>query len=216
MPKKTALLLIAWNVLLTALAALALMRGNGGGHTSQAPAPDSSGTAPLVTVRDSGALANARIAFFFVDSLRERLEFLKERRKAFASEESRMQARVEREMERAQQRSRELLAKDHTYSTKAELDADQRELMKLESDMRRLASESEEHLVRMGERALMEFSRELQGFLEEYNKAAGFDYIISIEPGGQVWVGNKELDITADIIAGMNRRHAEAKAAGGK
>ena len=59
---------------------------------------------------------------------------------------------------------------------------------------------------------LSDISMEIEGYLEEYNKSAGFDYIFSIQSGGQIWVGNEGLDITADILNGLNARHSAKKA----
>jgi Skp family chaperone for outer membrane proteins len=59
---------------------------------------------------------------------------------------------------------------------------------------------------------LQEISDELKAFLEEYNKQAGFDYIFSVQNGGQVWVGNENLDITDDLVNGLNARHRARKA----
>jgi len=62
--------------------------------------------------------------------------------------------------------------------------------------------------------ALQQITGEIQDFLTEYNKAAGFDYIFSIQDGGQIWVGNKGLDISDDVVNGLNARYATKK--GGK
>ncbi len=211
MNKNTTLLLILWNVVLSALLGWTLMRSApvSGDNTSTS----SAGTKPAhATVpRDSSALADARIAFFMVDSLRNGLDLLKDNKSTLAGEEGRLQARMDKEMARAQRRSQELMSKDHSYSTKAEVEADEREFRKLENDMRQLAAESEEQLMRLGEKMAVNFSKELQAFLEEYNKTAGYDYIISVEPGGQIWVGNQDLDLTEAVIEGLNDRYRSTR-----
>ena len=48
---------------------------------------------------------------------------------------------------------------------------------------------------------------DLNDFLEEYNKDKGYDYILSYsEIGSQILLANKDLDITQDVIEGMNER----------
>jgi outer membrane protein len=59
---------------------------------------------------------------------------------------------------------------------------------------------------------LTEITQELRGYMEQYNKTAGFDYIFSVQNGGQVWVGNEGLDISDELINGLNERYRASKA----
>lgn len=104
------------------------------------------------------------------------------------------------------------MGKDHTYSTQAEMEADQKELDGLQQKIAEMRSNSQDRIDEMQARALQEITMEIQKFLEEYNRTAGFDYIFSIQDGGQIWVGNKGLDITADVLNGLNTRHAAKRA----
>ena len=52
--------------------------------------------------------------------------------------------------------------------------------------------------------------------MEEYNKQAGYDYIFSIQDAGQIWVGNKALDITPAVVNGLNARHRQQRTAAPK
>jgi Skp family chaperone for outer membrane proteins len=54
-------------------------------------------------------------------------------------------------------------------------------------------------------------SSEIMDFLKEYNTGAGFDYIFSVQSGGQIWVGNTDLNITDAVVAGLNQRHRASK-----
>jgi Skp family chaperone for outer membrane proteins len=58
---------------------------------------------------------------------------------------------------------------------------------------------------------LKEIAKELDDYLKEYNTVAGYDYILSVQGGGQVWVGNEGLDITKELVAGLNARHRARK-----
>lgn len=211
MNKNTTLLLVIWNVILSVLLGWSLY----GSSSTAGPQGTKATKEPEVVrktmARDTSAGRDARIAYFMVDSLRNRLDLLKDNKNTLAGEEGRLQARMDKEMARAQRRSQELLSKDHSYSTKAEVEADEREFRNLENDMRQLAAESEEQLMRLGERMAVNFSKELQAFLEEYNETAGYDYIISVEPGGQIWVGNQDLDLTEVVVQGLNERYSRSK-----
>ena len=104
------------------------------------------------------------------------------------------------------------MRKDHTHSTQAEIERDQAEVQQLMGSIQELQARSERELANLEVRMLSEISLEIEAFLEEFNEEAGFDYILSVQDGGQIWVGNEELDITRNVLDGLNSRHRDAKA----
>lgn len=213
MPKNASLALIVWNLVISGVLAWSLMRSGG----AQVAEPASSGVDTVATAftpvhRDSSALKEARIAFFRMDSLRDGYELIKERDSRFISEGRRLEAGLQAEQERARQRYQELMAKDQTYSTKAEAERDEAELRSLMEKLQGMQAEGEERLARMESEMLKEIAKELDDYLKEYNAVAGYDYILSVQGGGQVWVGNEGLDITQELVAGLNARHRASKA----
>lgn len=210
-------LLIVWNVLLSAVLGYALLRkspaaAQAGEVTGAAPSNDTAAVAPVTMTTDTATLKNAHIAFFFMDSIQSRYALVKESADRVRSEGHRLEDNLAREMQKAQARAQELMGKDHTYSTQAEMEADQKELDGLQQKIAEMRSNSQDRIDEMQARALQEITMEIQKFLEEYNRTAGFDYIFSIQDGGQIWVGNKGLDITADVLNGLNTRHAAKRA----
>jgi outer membrane protein len=163
-------------------------------------------------IRDSSALKDARIAYFRMDTLQRRFELIKEKDNSFRSEGKRLEDNLKKELEKAQQRYEELMTKDQTYSTNEEKRRDEAELQQLGMRVQQLQAQGEDQLARLEASMLQEISDELKAFLEEYNKQAGFDYIFSVQNGGQVWVGNENLDITDDLVNGLNARHRARKA----
>lgn len=212
MSKNTGLLLIVWNVVLTALAGWLLIKGTGkhaAGGDGDAVLTDTV-LAPSVA-RDTSALSNARIAYFSMDSLREHLDLLKDRFAHLASEGKKAQRNWEKRMSDAQAEADQLLSKDETYMTQAEREADARRLQDLQMETAGLKDKLENDMVRLERDLLIDFSKELDEHLTEYNRTAGFDYIISVQPDGQVWVGNRGLDITPDLLRGLNAKYQARK-----
>ena len=214
MNKSIGTALIAWNVVLTALCGWALLRTPSPSTSVSAVAEADSSTAVTpVVVRDTAALKEARIAYFNMDSLQEKYELVKEREASFTAQGRQLESALMDKMQKAQARYNELMAKDHTYSTKAELEADEAELKKRAEEIQEMRASSQERLDRMQMQMLQEITEEIMGYLKEYNTAAGFDYIFSIQDGGQIWVGNEGLNITRDILEGLNARHRARKEA---
>ncbi|HOY28248.1 MAG TPA: OmpH family outer membrane protein, partial [Flavobacteriales bacterium] len=130
----------------------------------------------------------------------------------FRSEGQRLEGSLKSEMAKAQARYEELMAKGHTYSTQAEVAKDEQELQQLMARIQGQQANSEEQLARLEAQMLTEITQELRGYMEQYNKTAGFDYIFSVQNGGQVWVGNEGLDISDELINGLNERYRASKA----
>ena len=215
MSKNTSLLLIVWNVLISAVLVWSLLRKPSTSAIEAQPlSPDEEAFQPLpATPRDSSALMNARIAFFYMDSVQKKYELIAEKDKRFRSEGQRLEGSLKNEMSKAQARYEELMRKDHTYSTQAEMAKDEQELQQLMARIQGQQANSEEQLARLEAEMLTEITKEIRDYLEAYNRTAGFDYIFSVQNGGQIWVGNKGLDISNDLINGLNQRHRATKAA---
>jgi Skp family chaperone for outer membrane proteins len=218
MSNKNVLLLVLWNLLLTGVLGWSLMRKPAAVNTVAPALETASSNADTLVVnnlppKDTAALKNAPIAFFHMDSIQAQYDLVKESANRVRSEGQRLEGNLAREMEKAENRAKELATKDHTYSTQAEQQADEREFQGLQERIQELRAKSQEQIDEMQMRALQQITQELQSFLEEYNRTAHFDYIIAVQEGGQVWVGNKGLDITSDVVAGLNARHRAKKAA---
>ncbi|MBL7937798.1 MAG: OmpH family outer membrane protein [Flavobacteriales bacterium] len=214
MSKNTSILLIVWNVLLSALVAWGLLHKPADPSTAEAlpvdPAAEQVVPAPIVP-RDPGALKEARIAFFYMDSIQKKYELIAEKDRRFRSEGQRLESSLKNEMAKAQARYEELMKKDHTYSTKAEVAKDEQELQGLMARIQGQQADSEEQLGRLEAAMLTEITAELKSYLETYNAEAGYDYIFSVQNGGQVWVGNKGLDISDDLVTGLNAKYRASK-----
>ena len=211
MNKTTALIL--WNVVLTGLVAWLGFRTPGTAATH--PAGTASDTARITPASsmDTAVLRHARIAYFTMDSIQDNYDLVKESRDRVRNEGQRLEGNLMKEMEKAEARARELAGKDHTYSTKAEVEADEREFQQLQMKIQEMRANSQDKLDELQVRMLQEITKEIQDYLTEYNRTAAHDYIFSIQDEGQIWVGNPGLDITQAVVNGLNERHRSRKAA---
>ncbi len=210
MPKNIALLLIVWNIVLSALLAWNLLP-----REPDAIDPSTSARTEEVVVqpyvRDSTSIPEGRIAYFYMDSVQQRFELVKEQGDRYRAEGLKLESNLQNEMNKAQNRYQQLMAKDHTYSTKAELQADEAELQGLMAKIQEMQANSEQRLANLEVEMLSRISDDIMEFLKEFNETAGFDYIFSVQSGGQIWVGNPELNISDAVISGLNQRHRDRK-----
>ncbi|MBZ0206994.1 MAG: OmpH family outer membrane protein [Flavobacteriales bacterium] len=209
------LLLVFWNILLTGAIIWSLTRARVPERILKEKLTGIQGSdeaVPLPALSDSTPVPEARIAYFMMDSVQANFELVSESAARVRSEGQRMEGNLQREMQKAQARYNELMGKDHTYSTQAELKADQNEVEQLGQKIQEMQASSQDQLDELQTKMLMDITGQIQQFLENYNKTAGFDYIFSIQDAGQIWVGNKGLDITSAVVSGLNARHRARKA----
>ncbi len=212
MSKNTSLLLIIWNAVLTALLGWALLRKPAAADNATGTTDGALDHQPAYIVSsDTITRRDARIAYFLMDSVQEGFTMVKEQADKLKGEGRRLENQLQSEMAKAQARYQELMAKDHTYSTKADIQKDEQELQGLAAKIQELQARSEQQLARMEVEILSRIAGEIEGFLEDYNTTAGYDYIFSVQNGGQIWTGNSGLDITADLVSGLNARYKKAK-----
>ncbi|MBK6774414.1 MAG: OmpH family outer membrane protein [Flavobacteriales bacterium] len=215
MSKNTSILLIVWNVVLTALVVFGLVRGTSTGTASTSTDSDTDSSAafiiPLDSTVDRSALKEARIAFFDLDTLNVRLDLVKDQRARYTSVVSQLENKLAAAQKKGQDEVDAILAQDPTYATKAEYEKNVKRVQELEEELGRMNEKSAEELQRLEMQLRSDLNHELVEFLKEYNSKAGYDYVIMMQPGGQVWPGNPGLDISYDLIAGMNASYAARK-----
>ncbi|MBK7286882.1 MAG: OmpH family outer membrane protein [Flavobacteriales bacterium] len=213
------LLLVFWNILLTAAIVWSLVRARVPQRLLEKQLTEIGGAnevQPLPMVRDTGSVPEGRIAYFLMDSVEANYALVKESSDRVRSEGQRMENNLQREMQKAQGRYEQLTSKDHTYSTQAELQQDQAELEQLGQKIQDMRTSAQDQLDKMQTDMLRDITQKIRGFLESYNSTAGYDYIFSIQDAGQIWVGNEGLDITSAVVAGLNQQHQAVKAAKAK
>lgn len=213
MSKNTSLILILWNLVLTALLGWALLRKPATADAANATEIEEAldHVPAHIVSTDTITRRDARIAYFLMDSVQQGFVMVKEQSDKLKGEGRRLENQLQSEMVKAQNRYQELMAKDHTYSTKADIQKDELELQGLGAKIQDLQARSEQQLARMEMEILSGIAGEIEGFLEDYNATAGYDYIFSVQNGGQIWTGNPGLDITADLVSGLNARYKKVQ-----
>lgn len=95
------------------------------------------------------------------------------------------------------------------FTTQVEAEAAQKKLMnqqaQLEQKQMKYAQELAEEQAKFNE-ALQD---SLSNFLNDYNKSHKYSMILS-KAGGNILVADKSLDITADVISGLNQRYKKS------
>ena len=213
MNRNLGIVLLIWNASLSLLLGWVLLRkpAHASGEAGLEATPTLGSIPAVRTERDSLSDGPLHIAFFFMDSVQKKFELVKEKGEHFRREGQRLQNNLQSELGKAQKRYDELMAKDHTYSTNAEMEADQRELQDLVSRIQGLQGQSEQRMQDLEVKMLSEISQEIMDFLAEHNERAGYEYTFSVQSGGQIWVGDPAVDLTRTVVDGLNARYLARK-----
>jgi outer membrane protein len=153
----------------------------------------------------SGGPATGKIAYVNVDTLQAKYTFWKAEADALTAE----QARVESELQRsAQQLQNDISAFQQRAQagtlSEAEGKAAQQRLGQMQQSLETRRTTLAEQL----QDKQLAFSEKLQKNIDEYlaiyNKDNRYDYILSYSKVGQILYANKSLDITEDVLKGLN------------
>lgn len=171
------------------------------GKKSSAHAEHSTATFSL----DAGA---SRIAYVDIDTFEAHYEYLKTKRADFTKRQESMQAELERSARQLQDNAKAYQQKIQSGTmTQAEGEATEKKLMQMQQSLQLREQSLTEQLLKEKDEFNNSLHEMLENFLSDYNKDKKFDYILSYsQTGSPILFTNKNLDITQDVIDGMNER----------
>ncbi|HRO41523.1 MAG TPA: OmpH family outer membrane protein [Flavipsychrobacter sp.] len=149
-----------------------------------------------------------RVAYVDIDTFEANYDFLKSKREEFNKRQTGMQSELERSAQQFQSRVADFQRKVQSNSiTQAEGEATQKQLAQMQQSLQLREQALTEQLLKEKDAFNQKLHDDLNSFLEDYNKSKGYDYILSYsQVGSQILLANKKLNITADVIKGMNER----------
>ncbi len=154
---------------------------------------------------ESSSGASGKIAYVNIDTLEARYEFLKTKREQFKSKQEQMEGELEHSYQQMQSDAAELQKKAEAGQlTQAEGEAAQKRLMQMRQSLETRKQALTEQLLKDQESFNKDLKTRLDAFLEEYNKTHHYDYILSYSASGSILYANKQMDITKEIVDGMN------------
>lgn len=162
-------------------------------------------TASTNTAATTSTANSGKIAYVNLDTLENNYEYFKTKKAEFEKRQKAMQDEVER-LARTFQRELTAFQQKAQAGTlsQSEGEAGQRRLAGMQENLEKRQQSLTEQLMKEQEAFNMELQKRLDDFLGSYNKDKGYDYILSYIKGGNILYAQPSLDITADVIAGMN------------
>ena len=157
---------------------------------------------------EAGKAEAQKIAYIEVDSLMTQYTFCLQYKDSLTNLRNSYQRTVENKMRALQQAGASFQKKiqDGTFTTQEQVQKAQASLAKQEQDLQKL----QEDLTLKFDAEQAKFNQalrdSLQNFLADYNKKHKYTLILS-KAGDNILYAAPSMDITADVIAGLNKRY---------
>lgn len=150
---------------------------------------------------------NGKLAYVDIDSLEEHYDVMKVKKEEFKKRQEAMDNELQRSYQSMQNDAAEVQKKAQANTlSQPEYEAAQKRLMQAQQSLETRKQALTDQLMKDSEEFNKGLKSRLDSFLNEYNKTHNYDFIFSYSAGGgsSILYANKALNITDDVIKGMN------------
>jgi outer membrane protein len=152
---------------------------------------------------------SARVAYLDLDSLQNNYGYYKKIKTEFEKKQEASNNEITNLQKRYQSRAMQLQQKGPTMNQQ-EQDAAMKEINQMQETLAEKKQSLDNELFNYNSKMKDDILKKIQDFLKDYNKDKRFDYIFSYEPGFMFYK-DSTLDITRDVVTGLNDAYSKAK-----
>jgi outer membrane protein len=208
-------ILIVWNAFLS-LALLWLLfntypKGNSADLQDPTDTDTTKSETDLRPLSTGISNAEAPIAFVNTDSLFKQLNMYKDMEEELIADRMKAENRYRGEAQKLEKDYNNLRDKA-PYMTQAQGEIEQAKLMAKRDELLKIEEDLSTKLAEKESGALQKIKTTLEEYLERYNRDKGYHYILGKSQIGGILYAQKALDITPEIIAGLNAEYEASKA----
>ena len=148
----------------------------------------------------------AGIAFVELDSLNEKISYIKDRRKELEAEQKAIENEWQNGYKGLENRKNEFLKRGKSI-TQQEAEKFQGELMQQQQQIDGKKQNSTQNLSEKSYKLMDDIQKKLKDFLNDYNRNKKYQYILTTGTGlDYMLYKDSTFNITADVIKGMNEK----------
>lgn len=154
----------------------------------------------------TGTMSRPAIAYVELDSLNERISYIKTKRKELEGEQQAIESEWENAYKGLENQKNNFLKKGAAI-TQDEAQQFQGQLLQQQQQIDGRKQSLSQSLNEKSYKFMDEIQKKLKDFLEEYNKEKNYMYIFTTGTGLDYMVyKDSTMNITADVIEGMNKK----------
>ena len=161
------------------------------------------------TVTASTVQSGNKVAYIDLDSLQSNYQYYKKIKGEFERKQVASNDEITNMQKRYQNRAMQLQQKGPTMNQQ-EQEAAMKEINQMQQDLQTKKQSLDNELFNYNSKMKEDILSRIQNFLKDYNKDGKYDYIFSYEPGFMFYK-DSTLNITNDVIAGLNELYVENK-----
>lgn len=168
-------------------------------------------------IKTSNQVANSEtsgntLAYVEVDSLLTQYEFCIKEKAALEAKSKQYEAQINAKMSQFQKASVDFQQKVQSgaFTSQAQGEAAQQRLIRLQQEGEKLQQDVQQRMLKAQEKFNKTLRDSVQSFLKDYNREKHYDMIIS-KQGDNVLYANDKLDITKEVVDGLNKRFKNRK-----
>lgn len=147
-----------------------------------------------------------RMAYFNLDSLEAHYQYFKDVLDQVKGKESEMNAELSGMEKNYQKKITEWQKKAPTMS-QAEGQEAQQEYAQMQQNYQMRKQTLQESLLKHNEDLKADIRKKIEDYLKEYNRAKGYNYIISYDANSFIYLKDTANNITDDLIGGLNAEY---------
>jgi outer membrane protein len=151
----------------------------------------------------------AKVAYIDLDSLQNNYAYYKKIKTEFERKQAAANDEISGMQKKYQNRAMQLQQKGSTM-TQPEQEAAMQEINKMQQDLQSRKQTIDNDLYNYNSKMKEDILTRIQDYLKQYNKDGRYSYIFSYEPGFMFYK-DSTLNITPDVIAGLNELYSENK-----
>ena len=151
------------------------------------------------------AIAPALIAYVELDSLNEKISFIKEKRKELESEQRAIETEWENGYRGLDNQKNTFLRKGDAI-TQQMAEEFQNDLIQQQQSIDQKKQGLTQKLSEKSYKFMESIQKDLKDFLIDYNKTKNYQYILTTSTGDYMVFKDSTLNITADVVNGMNEK----------
>jgi outer membrane protein len=152
---------------------------------------------------------NFKVAYIDLDSLQNNYSYYKKIKAEFENRQAAANDEIGGMQKKYQARAMQLQQKGSTMNQQ-EQEAAMQEINKMQQDLQTRKQAIDNDLYNYNSKMKEDILTRIQNFLKVYNKDGKYAYIFSYEPGFMFYK-DSTLNITPDVITGLNNEYSENK-----
>jgi outer membrane protein len=158
----------------------------------------------------SGGGGNFKIAYFDLDTLQARYEYMKDVKNQASDQENKINQDLA-SLDRKNQQQIEAWRQKGNAMTQAEAEDANRKYQDMQQEFASHKQEQEQKLYKFEEEKRTEIRKRVEDFIREYNRQKNFSYIIAYDANSFIYNKDTLYNITNDLVEGLNAEYKKPK-----